>query len=205
MSVKKNILLALAVLGFALNVSAQEAFHATSDEHDHSHDGRFFVGGAFTYWNDIKDKSMVLDICPEFGYMFNDKWAVGLLLGYEREREIEDEVKYISNAFKFSPFARYYYFHKGPFNLYLDGGFGLNFGNVRNSSTNTTANFRGFEVGVRPGACVDLIEGLCLCLRFGFVGYRDNYFMGEEPGLSNNGFGIRFAPEELMIGLELEF
>ncbi len=148
---------------------------------------------------------MTLDLCPEFGYIFNDKWAVGLLLGYEREREIEDDVKYISNAFKFSPFARYYYFHKGPFNLYLDGGFGLNFGNVRNSLTNTTTNFRGFEVGVRPGACVDLIEGLCLCLRFGFVGYRDNYFMGEEPGLSSNGFGIRFAPEEVMIGLELEF
>lgn len=118
---------------------------------------------------------------------------------------MDGDIKFTSNAFKFSPFARYYYYHKGPFNLYLDGGFGLNFGNTKNSLSNTTTNFKGFEAGVRPGACIDLIEGLCLCLRFGFVGYRNQYFMGEEPGLSSNGFGIRFAPEEVMIGLELEF
>jgi len=39
----------------------------------------------------------------------------------------------------------------------------------------------------------------------GFLGYRHSYFSGEEPGIGENGFGIRFAPEELMIGLELEF
>ena len=37
----------------------------------------------------------------------------------------------------------------------------------------------------------------------GFIGYRHDYFMGEEEGLGSNGFGIRFAPEELVIGLEL--
>lgn len=63
----------------------------------------------------------------------------------------------------------------------------------------------GFEIGVRPGACVDLTEGLCLCLRLGFIGYRNRFFAGEEEGIGNSGWGIRFAPEELNIGLELEF
>ena len=39
----------------------------------------------------------------------------------------------------------------------------------------------------------------------GFVGYRHDYFGGEEPEIGTNGFGLRFAPEELMIGFELEF
>lgn len=53
----------------------------------------------------------------------------------------------------------------------------------------------GFELGLRPGACVDLTEGLCLCLL---------YFMGEEPKLGERGWGLNLSPEELMIGLELE-
>lgn len=63
---------------------------------------------------------------------------------------------------------------------------------------------KGWEVGLRPGACVDLTKGLCLCLRLGFIGYRDKFGAGEEAGLSTSGFGLRFAPEELQIGLELE-
>ena len=66
------------------------------------------------------------------------------------------------------------------------------------------AGVKGWEVGLRPGACVDLTKGLCLCLRLGFIGYRDKFGAGEEAGLSTSGFGLRFAPEELQIGLELE-
>ncbi|WP_262500772.1 hypothetical protein [Hallella colorans] len=39
----------------------------------------------------------------------------------------------------------------------------------------------------------------------GFADYRKNYFVGEEQEIGNDGFGLRFAPEEVMIGLELEF
>jgi len=202
---KRNILTALAILGFVLNVSAQENFTVKSDEHSHSHKGRILIGGALTYWNNTKAKSMVFDLCPEFGYFFNDMWGVGLLLGYEREKELLNGKNHISNAFKISPFVRYFYCHKEPFSLFLDGGFGLNWGKNQYEGDNAVSRFKGFEIGVRPGASLDLTEGLCLCMRMGFIGYRNNFFMGEEPGLSNNGFGIRFAPEELMIGLELEF
>ena len=93
--------------------------------------------------------------------------------------------------------------HRGPFNLFMDGGAGVNFAEERKGGSVERRN--GFEIGIRPGGCVDLTEGLCLCLRFGFLGYRSGYFSGEEPGLGHDGFGIRFAPEELMVGLELEF
>jgi len=193
---KRKILIVLALLGTALNLLAQEH---SAQAHDHSHEGRIFMGGAISFWNETKEGIVTFDFCPEFGYLFNDTWGVGMLLGYEWEKEKLAGGDHIVSTFKVSPFVRYYYHHKGPFNLYLDGGFGFNWG--KDGAT----PFKGFEAGVRPGACIDLTEGLCLCLRMGFMGYRSGYSMGEEPGLGNNGFGFRFAPEELMIGLELEF
>lgn len=125
------------------------------------------------------------------------------MLGYGLESELNGRVREESHTLRISPFARMYYLHKGPFNLYLDGGVGYNYA-FPNGAEGATSR-HGFEVGVRPGACVDLTEGLCLCLRMGFLGYRRNYFAGEEPGLSSHGFGVSFSPEELMVGLELEF
>lgn len=186
--------------GFAQSVFSQNKVESGKE---HEHYGRFFAGGAISLWNNTKDKSFTLDLCPEIGYLLNDSWGIGTLLGYEHERKEENTTKTIANAFKVSPFVRYYYLHRIPFNLYVDGGLGFNFSNKK--SGNTSENLNGFEIGIRPGACVDLTEGLCLCLRMGFIGYRHNYFMGEEPKMENNGFGFRFAPEELMIGLELEF
>lgn len=199
----KKLFLSLLLLVGSMTTYAQATFPNTVAHHDNEHGARTFVGGAVTFWSDPKDKTVKFDFSPEIGYLFNDKWGVGLMLGYEYEKETEAGKKSYSNSFKISPFARWYYVHKGPFNLFLDGGVGFDFGKVKANGEKT--NRHGFEVGVRPGACVDLTEGLCLCLRMGFVGYRHDYFGGEEPEIGTNGFGLRFAPEELMIGFELEF
>ncbi len=157
------------------------------------------------FWAEPEEKSLAITLCPEVGYLFSEDWGVGILLGYEHEQRINtvSGQKAVGNAFKFSPFVRYYYLHRLPFNLFVDGGVGFNFSSERRNDSTERRN--GFEVGLRPGACIDLTDGLCLCLRMGFVGYRHNYFMGEEPGVGSNGIGLRLAPEELMIGLELEF
>ena len=198
--------LATALLTPALHAQSKHHAHPEQAHPEHKHNGRVFAGGAVSFWADTDDQSLSFEFCPEVGYLFNDTWGVGVLLGYEYEQEGAGSsagVRPTVNAFKISPFARYYYLHKGPFNLYLDGGFGLNF--IQSKVGNAVSKGNGFEIGVRPGACVDLTEGLCMCLRMGFIGYRNSYFMGEEPGLGSTGFGFRFAPEELQIGLELEF
>ena len=174
-----------------------------TEAHDHDHEGRIFAGGALTYWRNTKERTTTFDFSPEIGYLFNDTWGTGILLGYEHGSAGEGPARSVENAFKISPFVRCYYMHRGPVNLLMDGGAGVNFAEERKGGSVERRN--GFEVGIRPGGCVDLTEGLCLCLRFGFLGYRSGYFSGEEPGLGHDGFGIRFAPEELMIGLELEF
>ncbi len=181
------------------NQSVPEEEH---ESHDHEHQGRIVAGGALSFWADLKDKGLSFHFHPEVGYLFNDSWGAGVLLGYEYARKGAGAMLVTEHAFKIAPFARYYYYHKGPFNLYLDGGFGFNFS--REVSGLESERVTGFEVGIRPGACVDLTEGLCLCLRMGFLGYRNEFFMGEEPHMGETGFGVLFAPEELMIGLELE-
>lgn len=205
---KRTLLLflfALTTCWWSTSVFAQlGAMPSGHDCHkEHQHRGRFFVGGALSYWNDTQEKTKSFDFAPEMGYLFNESWGAGVLLGYEHEQKTEGAAQVSANAFKIAPFVRYYYLHQGPFNLYADAGMGFNFSSEKMGTRTTQA--KGFELGLRPGACVDLTEGLCLCLRMGFIGYRDNFFMGEEPGLGSRGFGLRFAPEELMIGLELEF
>lgn len=207
MDIKKtSIRLAFGLLLLAASPAAMRAqfAHPEAADHDHAHEGRIFAGGALTYWRNTKAETTTFSFNPELGYLFNDTWGTGLLLGYEYgSARKAGGVRAEEYAVKVSPIVRYYYVHKGPFNLFMDAGAGYNLAVERKGGE--TERHSGFEVGVRPGGCVDLTEGLCLCLRFGFVGYRNGYFSGEEPGLGHDGFGLRFAPEELMIGLELEF
>lgn len=170
----------------AQEVAHQHAAHAAEAE---EHSGRLVLGGSLSAWIERGDKTN-LTLAPEVGYLFNEDFGIGLVGGYHYLREADERM----HAWSLRPFARYYYMHREPFNLYLDGGFGVSGG----------AGRRGWEVGVRPGACVDLTKGICLCLRMGFVGYRSSFTGGEEPELSPSGWGFRFSPEELQIGLELE-
>lgn len=174
----------------------------------HEHGGKFLLGGALTLWSDSKENVSIMEFEPEFGYLFGNNWGVGIMLGFSKEQEtktlLTKEINYVQEAFSVTPFLRYFYHRQMPFSLYLDlvAGFSSSRHGFEGEKTEKS---NGFEVGIRPGASIDIAEGLCLCMKFGFFGYRDQYYTREEPGITSNGFGIRFAPEELMIGLELEF
>ena len=183
----------LALLWSCSSLQAQ----ITTDEHkDHA---SWFVGGVASFWVNSDAKTTSLEFNPELGHFLNDTWAVGLIAGYGLKSQETDSKKVLQHEFSLSPFVRYYYLHKGPFNLYLDGNVGYNY-EIHGGGD----GHHGFEVGLRPGACLDLAEGLCLCMRLGFLGYRKS-FHGEEPDVPSNGFGFSFTPEHLMLGLELEF
>lgn len=180
-------------------------------EHNHSHKGVMFFGGALSLYHDVKAYSTSFSFHPEGGYLLSDRWGIGVLLGIGLDSHKEEGRTHIEQEYKVSPFVRWYYFRPNPFNLYLDMGAGWNLKRTNDEKENSK-NLQGYEIGIRPGACIDLIEGLCLCLRLGFIGYRHSYFAGEEKihthnagGETQNGFMLHFAPEEAMIGLELEF
>ena len=195
----KKLLLSIFFLSYAFCAWAQ---NDGLPFHEHDEETGLFLGGSLTYWNNTDTKASTLQLFPEMGWRFNQTWAAGIMLGYGFDSERVGGVKNITRIYKVSPFVRYYYMHRGPFNLYLDGGMGFNHSKPEQ---NTATKRNGYEIGIRPGVCVDLAKGFCLCMRMGFAGYRNNYFVGEEHEVGDNGFGLRFAPEELMIGLELEF
>ena len=178
------------LLGSATPLVAQQYFPNGDPSTPDEHGARWVFGGLVSFWQDNKAKTTRFDFSPEVGYLFNENWGLGVVGTYQYQKGNGES----ESLWALRPFARYYYMHREPFNLYLDGGFGFS----------TSGGVKGWEVGLRPGACVDLTKGLCLCLRLGFIGYRDKFGAGEEAGLSTSGFGLRFAPEELQIGLELE-
>ena len=122
-----------------------------TEAHDHDHEGRIFAGGALTYWRNTKERTTTFDFSPEIGYLFNDTWGTGLLLGYEHGSAGEGPARSVENAFKISPFVRCYYMHRGPFNLFMDGGAGVNFAEERKGGSVERRN--GFEVGIRRWLC----------------------------------------------------
>lgn len=184
----------LGALTWGLSLQAQTYFPtpASPQASAEEHESKWILGGALSFWKDHKAQSTTLSFSPEVAYMFNDDWGLGLVGTYQYSKAASMDKA--ESLWALRPFARYYYLHREPFNLYVDGGFGLS----------RSESIRGYEVGLRPGACVDLTKGLCLCLRLGFIGYRDRFVGGEEEGLGTTGWGVRFAPEELQIGLELE-
>lgn len=198
---KKALLLsALLIMGTTFFYTSAEAQTDTKNP-EQDHHASWFVGGMANYWYNTDTRTNQLHLHPEFGYFLNDTWAVGLIAGYGFEQTAEETTSTISTEHELtlSPFVRYYYCHRGPFNLYVDGNIGYNF-----TKTDGGAAQHGIEVGLRPGACLDLTEGLCLCLHMGFVGFR-HAFHGEEPSLPDSGWGISFTPEHLLVGIELEF
>ena len=100
------------------------------------------------------------------------------MLGYAFGSERGENGREKTHALKLSPFVRYYYLHKGLFNLYLDGGFGYNY--ITPVGSAGTYRHHGFEVGVRPGVCVDLKHGVERChTLFYVVSY---YLVESETG-----------------------
>lgn len=193
----RNLLSTLCLLGtFSLSTraSAQQYFPSqpTIPSLQEEHGGRWVLGGTLSFWQDHKARSTSFSFSPEVARMFNEDWGLGLVGSYQYTKG--EGSSSAASLWALRPFARYYYLHREPFNLYIDGGFGFS----------ASQGTKGWEVGLRPGACIDLTPGLCLCLRLGFVGYRDRFVGGEEEGLGATGFGLRFAPEELQVGLELE-
>lgn len=173
----------------------EEMKHTEQEEEGHAH-ANFWTGGSLTLWKDKTTKETTFSFRPEFGHFLNKQWGIGLVGNYTGEGEIR--------SYGFTPFVRRYVFENRPFNIYFDGGVGLSWSQAKVNDHWAKAKL-GYEIGVRPGVCLDLTKGLCLCMRMGFVGYRDSFTSAEEHELTPHGFGLRFAPEELQIGLEFEF
>jgi len=98
----------------------------------------WWIGGRVGYWHDKVEgvTSSGFALAPEFGHDFNAKWSLGGVLGFDYRKTGNTSAE----VFVIEPYARYKYFSRDRFTLFVDGGFGVAMGDGS-----------GWKVGLTPG------------------------------------------------------
>ena len=150
-------------------------------------DSGWWLGGKVGYWHDkVGDAtSNSFALAPEVGYDFNSKWSLAGTLGFDYAK-VGDKS---ANVFVVEPYARFKYFNKGNFTLFVDGGFGVAFGDSE-----------GFKVGFTPGVSFKVSEHFSLLTTIGFLGYKNDYYNG-----GGDGFGLNLKSSDLRFGFFYSF
>lgn len=155
-----------------------------------------YVGGELGFWRNYDANETYLSINPEVGYNLNDKWAVGVDLGFAHDYLNGGKV----NSYNVNPYVRYTAAKLGPVNVFVDGTAGV--GSIHFVHANT---YTSWEVGVKPGVAVNLNDKLSFVTHFGFVGYRDNDAPKSLSEGDDTGLGAKFSGKELTFGLYYNF
>lgn len=170
----KKFLTLVVVLMAALSVHAQE----------------MYLGGGISLWhNDDADRTS-FSISPDFGYCFNEKWAVGAELVYSHDYAYDSSF----NAFALAPYARFSFYENKIVRLFLDMGMGVSIVKPEHHDSCT-----GVEIGLKPGMAIKLNDHFSFITKVGFAGYRHDYFRGED------GLGVALEGENISIGIDYEF
>ncbi len=123
-------------------------------------------------------------LAPEIGYNLNDKWSVGLGLGYAHFAEKE-------NAYGFNAYARWFGYRNGNFSLYLQADF-----KYSAMSGDNAPDLNAYSVGVIPGAAYSFNDHFSMNASLGNLGYSK---IKDQDGVFslniNNGlnFGLTYS------------
>ena len=174
----KKFLTLVVVLMAALSVHAQE----------------MYLGGGISLWRNDDAERTSFSISPDFGYCFNEKWAVGAELVYSHDYEAGIPSGSTLNSFALAPYARYSFYENKIVRLFIDMGVGVSVLKPKHHDATT-----GVEVGLKPGLAIKLNDHFSLISKVGFAGYRHDYFRGEA------GLGVALEGENISIGIDYEF
>lgn len=153
-----------------------------------------YVGGNVSLWHADENDNTSFVLAPEVGYEFNEQWAVGAQLLFNHNKLKVGEHKIKSNGFAFAPYARFSFFENKIIRCFVDGGIGVSTYKIKDGD-----NESGFELGLKPGIAIKLTDHFSLITKYGFLGYRDDYLLGD------NGYGFAFSSEDLSIGFHYTF
>ncbi|MBR5332847.1 MAG: porin family protein [Muribaculaceae bacterium] len=143
-----------------------------------------------------------LAISPEYGYNFNDKWAIGIAL----EEEVSFVGDYDVNVVTLEPFARYTFAKAGIASFFVDGGigFGCEYTNYEGEMLDNSA--WGFSIGFKPGVKLAVTENISLVAKLGFLGYKRFEAPEDYPGAySYDSFGLGVDADALSFGMYWSF
>ena len=136
-------------------------------------DAQVYVGGGigFTRTTEALNKSTIFRLMPEAGYRINDRWAIGLSLGYANSKNstevsgMESELKL--TQYNFNPYARYTFAKLDKVGLFVDGGVEYIHRDIKGSYDTNAWN-----IGLRPGISFTVNDKISLVAHVGFLGYR---------------------------------
>lgn len=146
-----------------------------------------FVGGSVGFGS-VKpigggDSEATYKIVPEIGYNFNDQWAVGLALGYQKGSCTLGSLGYSQDVktevFGIEPYARFTPVEWESVKLFFDGG--ISFESLKDVGTN-------FALGIRPGVAITLTDEISFVTHLGFLGFET--FSPKGGGKSGSEFGL---------------
>lgn len=165
----KKILLTIVAVMAAMNMSAQ-----------------IYVGGSIGFGS-VKagagDSEATYKFIPEVGYNFNDEWAVGAALGYQKGACSIGKGNFTQNVtseiFSIDAYARYSPWDFDLVKVFFDGGFG--YGSVKDAGSL-------FNIGVKPGVAVSLTDEISFVAHLGFFGFEN--FSPDGGGKSSTAFGL---------------
>lgn len=164
-----------------------------------------WIGGSLGIdFNTPKGGETVANISfsPEYGYNFNDKWAIGIAL--------EDKVSFVGdydvNIATLEPFARFTFAKAGIASFFVDGGigFGCEYTNYEGEMLDSTA--WGFSIGFKPGVKLSITDNLSLVAKLGFLGYEKFEAADGYPDTSSyDSFGLGVDGDALSFGMYWSF
>jgi len=146
-----------------------------------SANAQVYIGGSVSAWVDEnkKDETTTLEFLPEVGFLINDRWSLGTVLGYT-QKEVDGTKTY--ETFEFAPYARFSYYRFDLVRLFVDAGFSLYSSKSGKAERETT-----YGIGLKPGVALDLSDRISLIAKFGFLGYRQYNDNHDAAGFNING------------------
>lgn len=162
---------------------------------------QWFIGGSVGVQTTKNNEDASITnyyVSPRFGYILNEKWMLGLGLGYTGTVTKSNGLKINTNFFNFAPYARYTACELGRFSLAFEGDILGMFGQQKAMNSDKIKKSR-FGVQIAPVVQFDLSERVLLESRFGFasLGYQyDQTKMPDGQKSTSNTFVFGFDSDD---------
>lgn len=164
----KKLFTTLALLAITTAMSAQVSIG-----------GEIGFGTSHTHQTGTSENTVFIK--PEVEYELNDKFSLGLALGYEYEGETDEKH---SNTWSIQPFVRYKFMEVGAFSAFVDGGLDFSTSHTHQYKKNTNS----IGLFVKPGISYSLTKHISLEAHIGDGLYYSHLWnAGYEGELNGNG------------------
>jgi len=166
---------------------------------------RNWIGGAVGFSQEkntnaanVEVKTTSFSILPEYGYFFSDNLGVAVRAGYRHDKT--GDLK--TDNFVINPFVRYTFLKGSIGGLFVDGGVSASFGKTGAGDRVSTW---GIDIGITPGAIINIGNGFSLYATFGRFGYSHDEQKTEPEKTKNDNFSFGLNLNELTTGIIYSF